>query len=400
MAKSYSSVVGIDIGSQTIKVAEVRKQGSGASITAMGMVPTPEGTVDHTGVHDPNLVGEAVKVACAQAGVSVGDAVVSLAGQNSVLVRTIEVSSMNDSDLKDHMGWEITRSIPFAETTVVSDYKAFPKSDPAAQHMDVVMAIATQSSVDTVNSMLKKATKKAAAYDVEPLAVARDLDFCYGSTIGGKQVCIVEVGHKTTSIHIYKGAHLAIPRQVPLGGEMFTQAIADNLGVSFDEAEQMKCNQADLPSSVAPMAFDGGATQQVTSYNPFVDSPTPQDAPVEDAPSAEASAPAPAPAQDGDAAKITGALSQILDEFVAEVRRSVDFYRTKGGDVDLILVTGGGGKLKGLDKFLGSSVGIDCEMMDPTRNFDMSLKKQDSGFDGSNAQDFTVAVGNGLHICY
>jgi len=44
-------------------------------------------------------------------------------------------------------------------------------------------------------------------------------------------------GHKTTSINIYRNGKLLMPRQIPIGGEMFTRAIADGLGISMAEAE-------------------------------------------------------------------------------------------------------------------------------------------------------------------
>lgn len=402
MAKKLNSVVGIDIGGQSIKIAEIRRQGSENVVTALGMAQTPEGTVDHTGLHDPVAVGDVLKQLCAMAGVSVNDAVVSLSGQNTVMVRVLnDVPVMSDAELKTHMEWEITRSVPFSESTVVSDFQAFPKADAAAQHLDVVMAVATQSSTDALTGMLKRAGKKPAAYDVEALAVARSLDNSYGAAVNGKQVCVIDVGHKTMSINIYKGSHLAMPRQVPIGGEHFTRAIADGLGVSFDEAEVLKTTKADVPSQLATSAFNpfsAGATQQVTSYNPFADPVEP--APADPEPAAEPVAdPAPV-AVDDEAGKLNGAMAQVLDEFVVEIRRSIDHYKSKGGDVDLVMLCGGGGKLKGLDGFLGASLGVETQLLDPLNNVSLALKKEGAGFDGSNNLDFAVAVGNGLHISY
>jgi len=169
MAKKYNSILGVDIGSQTIKIAEVRLQGRQPSVTALGMAQTPEGAVDHIGVHDSESVGQVLKQLCASSGVSVGDVVVSMAGQGSVLVRTLEVPNMNESELKQHMDWEITRNIPFAESTVVSDFKAFPPESAAAQNMDVVMAISPQSAVDLIVDMVKKAGKKTEMPTAEEL---------------------------------------------------------------------------------------------------------------------------------------------------------------------------------------------------------------------------------------
>ncbi|MCC6687008.1 MAG: pilus assembly protein PilM, partial [Fimbriimonadaceae bacterium] len=172
-AKKYGSVVGIDIGSQNIKVAEIASRGREYVINALGIAPTPEGLVDQNGVYDTETIGAVVKDLCQKSGVSVSNAVVSIAGQAAILVRTLEVPKMSESELKQHMEWEISRNQPFAELTVQSDYAAFEPTDPNAQNMDVIMAIAAQSAVDTIMGIGKKGGKQVVAIDVEPLAVAR-----------------------------------------------------------------------------------------------------------------------------------------------------------------------------------------------------------------------------------
>lgn len=417
MAKKLTSVLGVDIGSQHIKIAEIKLQGNDPSITAIGMAATPSGAVDHTGVYDSDAVGAVLKDLIAASGVSVPQAVVSIAGQASVLVRTLEVPKMNPNELKEHMQWEITRNIPFAESTVVSDYKAFDPEDPTAQNMDVVMAIAPQSAVDTIVATIKKSGKQTAAIDVEPLGIARSLRLSYHNELAAKTVCVVDVGHKTTSINIYKDGKLLMPRQVPLGGEMFTRAIQDGLGISAEEAEQLKLSSASIPESASGGSYtSGGATQAFSPYNPFGDEPIAQ--PPAEAQGGEAAegeageaaapeptpepAPAPMPASvsSAETARIFNAMSSVLEEFVAEVRRSVDYFRSKGGEVDLIALCGGGSKIPGLTDFLGKAIGIQCEMYDPLKGIPINAKKLEAGFIEHNRQDFAVAVGNGLHIAF
>ncbi len=401
MAKKLNSILGVDIGSQTIKVAEVRLQGGDAVVTAIGLAPTPEGAVDHIGLHDYDAVGGVLKQLCASIGVTSPDAIVSVAGQGSVLVRTLEVPNMTDGELKQHMEWEITRNIPFAESTIVSDYKSFPPDVAGSANMDVVMAIATQSSVDGIVGMLKKAGKKPAAIDVEPLGIARSLATSYRNDLVNKHVCVVDIGYKTTSINIYRNGKLLMPRQVPVGGEMFTRALADNLGMTFGDAEQAKLTQAEIPlnagGGVAANPFEPEPTQAFTPYNPFAD---PQDAPIAPVISEPVVAvPVPSFVPD-DSARMYQAMANVLDEFVAEIRRSIEYFRSKGGDVDHVLLAGGGAKLKGLQPFLQSALGLPVDLFDPLRNVSLNAKKSDEAFAHHNAQDFAVAVGNGLHIIF
>ncbi len=403
MAKKYSSIVGVDIGSQTIKVAEVKLAGKQATVTAMGMAMTPEGAVDHVGVHDPVSVGAVLKQVCQQCGANVADAVVSLSGQGAVVVRTLEVPVMSESELKQHMEWEITRNIPFAESDVVSDFAAFPAN--GAQNMDVVMAIATQTTVNTVRDILKRAGKKPAFLDVQPLGLARSLVQSYPTEYGGKRVCLVDVGHKSSSINIYSDGKLVMPRQVPIGGEMFTRAVADAMSVPFAEAEGLKHAKAKIPDAAAqapaanPFGDSGFATQQFQPYNPFAES---EEAGASSPPAApEPQAPVPAPVDtglDAEETRIWNAMAPVADEFVSEVRRSIDYFRSKGGDVDVVLLCGGGSLLKGLPHFIQSVVGVPTSLFDPTKGLPVTAKNAEDL--NEEKQEFAVAIGNGLHIAF
>jgi type IV pilus assembly protein PilM len=339
---------------------------------------------------------------------------------------------MNPNELKEHMNWEITRNVPFPESTVVSDFKAFEPQDAASQNLDVVMAISPQSAIDTLIGIAKKAGKTIAAIDVEPLGIARSVKTS-GTTDPNEVVCVVDMGHKTTSINMYRDGQLLLPRQVPIGGEMFTEAISSGLGISLEEAEDLKVNHGEIPASASLGSMNPGygATQAFQSYNPFADDPammnpalapagTVPDVPLDpyaappadpttafaptDMPGGELAAEAasaPAPVTDSaDSVRIYNAMAGVLDEFVAEVRRSVDYYRSKGGDVNRIILCGGASRLKGLAAFLASALGLPTGMHDPFQGLSISAKKFDQSLVDQHAESFAVAIGNGLHIAY
>ena len=406
MAKKLTSVLGIDIGSQKIKVAEVRAQGRDAVVSAIGIIDTPEGAVDHTGVYNSDAVGTALKQVLTECGASVPHAVVSIAGQASVLVRTLEVPRMNPAELKEHMQWEINRNIPFAESTVVSDFKPLADEDPNSTNMDVVMAIAPQSAVDTMIACVKKAGRNTAAIDVEPLSIARSVVQSYDDAYAGQTICVVEMGHKTTSINIYRNGKLLMPRQIPVGGEMFTKAISDDMQLSMSEAEQMKVQEAEIPETaagaMAPPDPFGGATQGFQAYNPFADDSAPAEAPnpFADEPTETPEPVAPVVPASNGSTRLYNSFAPVLEEFVAEVRRSIDYYRSRGGEIDRIVLAGGASKLRGLAAFLKASLDLECDNYDPLRRLNITAKKMAPGFLEEHRQEFAVAVGNGLHVLF
>jgi len=427
MAKKLSSVLGVDIGSQKIKICEIRTQGKEPMVTALGMIDTPEGAVDHSGIFNPDAVGAALKQVISQSGASVGQVVVSIAGQQSVLVRTVEVPRMNTTELRDHMQWEVNRNVPFAESTIVSDFKPLADEDPNSAQMDVVMAIAPQSAIDTIIQCVKKAGRSTAAIDVEPLSLARSLKTSYSDILADKTVCVVEVGHKSASINIYRGDKLIMPRQVPIGGEMFTSAIANALTVPIEEAETIKRDRCEIPAS-AGLSLGGGdpfgGGNDFQAYNPFSDDlmgggfSYPSDdttvagmAPVADdnafgvpdatmgLPPQDVHSSAPAVAEDPEMTRLYNAYAPVLDELVGEVRRSIDYYRSRGGNVDAVELCGGGTKLKGMAEFMTRVVGVQCDAYDSLRRLSLN-RKVPAAFAEEHRQEFAVAVGNGLHVFF
>jgi len=426
MAKKLSSVLGVDIGSQKIKICEIRTQGKEPMVTALGMIDTPEGAVDHQGIYNPDAVGAALKQVISQSGASVGQVVVSIAGQQSVLVRTVEVPRMNPTELRDHMQWEVNRNVPFVESTIVSDFKPLSDEDPNSAQMDVVMAIAPQSAIDTIIQCVKKAGRTTSAIDVEPLSIARSLKTSYSDVLADKTVCVVEVGAKTASINIYRGDKLIMPRQVPIGGEMFTSAIANALTVPIEEAETIKRDRCEIPASAGVgggSADPFGGTTDFQAFNPFSDDlggfsyNAPDDttvagmAPVADdsafgfapdpvsAPPVSGDSSAPAIAEDPEMARLYQAYAPVLDELAGEVRRSIDYYRSRGGNVDAVELCGGGTKLKGMAEYMTRVVGVQCDAYDSLRRLSLN-RKVPAAFAEEHRQEFAVAVGNGLHIFF
>jgi type IV pilus assembly protein PilM len=483
--KRLNSVVGIDIGSQNIKVAEIRNTGREVVVNALGVAPTPDNMVDHNGVYDEDSIATVIKQLCSSAGVSTKDAVYSIAGQASILVRTLEVPRQSTTELKAHMEWEIGRNQPFAETTVQSAYDFFEPEDPNATNMDVVMAIGAQSAVDTLMSIAKKSQRGAYAIDVEPLAIARNLKVTHDSP--QDVVCFIEMGHKSTSINVYKDGQLLLPRQVPMGGDNFTQAIAGALNISVEDAEALKIAKSLIPDSAGTMQGDPfgmmnpfgdpNETQSFQPYNPFADDmlaapvptsdPTPEptsgsaygynpfsseadasaapptDAaaagaygynpfgeadqaatPPSDDPYAQApvdapfesdanfatdsgadmpvvaNAPASVASMDPESERVYTAISAELDEFASEVRRSIDYFRSKGGDVTRIYMGGGSSKMNGMIEYISRVTGISAELYDPLQGLPLAGKRLDMSMIDQHRADFTVAVGNGLHIVF
>jgi type IV pilus assembly protein PilM len=432
MAKQPSVAVGIDIGTRFIKVAEVRV-GKPPLLTNIGIAPTPEGAVDAGGVLDKNAVAATLKRLLADSGISTKQAVFSIAGQNAVVVRILEVPRMNPTELRSHMDWEIQRNIPFADTRVQSAYEIVhrPGEDPNDPNMEVVLAVAQQDAVDGLVDIADKVGLEPYAIDVEPLALGRSLILSQPDMQQGA-VAVINLGASATSIDIYDRGLLSFPRVLPTGGDMMTRAVAERLMLPEAEAEQLKVQLAEVLMDQVPIGTPfgvpggfytptlGGAPLTPPPGMPFAGSesapmpgldmpggeseapPEVPPSPFAPEPSPEPGLPAAQPAADARKVQVFQAIYPLLEELVSEIRRSVEYFRSRhtGADIGHILLCGGSAVIPNLDQFIATSIGIPTSVANPMRGVQLNVRRHGPEYVATHAHLLAVAIGMGMHPCF
>lgn len=435
MAKSGGPTVGLDIGSKFIKVAELAPGRAGATVRAVGWAPTPPGSMENNIIVDAQLLGQAVKKLLKESGVSTRNSVSSVSGQSALVVRVIEVPRMSDSELAETMKWEVERHVPFAASEVIMDFQPIERSDsdPDSQNMEVLLAVAQQDMIDRHVEMLFAAGLTPSAIDVEPLAAARSLIELGPDAYAQKTVAIINIGASNTDIGIFRDGVLAFPRTLPLAGDTLTRAIAAQMAVDEEQAEELKTHHAEvimdqLPQQAPPadafMVFGEQPAEGAPQSTPF-DMPQAQpfdfggeegsaiaQAPAEEgaakpafdlgdeppaAPPAPAGVPATVDQHDPTKLQVFAAIAPVLGELLTELRRSMEYYRGRTSDarIDEILLCGGGARLKGLDQFLSAELGIPARLADPFQYATVAAKNFSHEFVEELGPSFAVAVGLG-----
>jgi type IV pilus assembly protein PilM len=150
---------------------------------------------------------------------------------------------------------------------------------------------------------------------------------------------------------------------------------------------------------MTPGSFTAGETPQ-----PDIP-PSPFEAPGEVEPTTasepEPALPAPSPT-DPRKTEIFLAIYPLLEEMVSEIRRSVEYFRSRNmdADVQLIVLTGGGAIMPNLDQLIASAVGIPTAVGNPFKGVQLSVKRHGSEYVAANAHLMAVAVGMGLHASF
>lgn len=401
MGGSGGPTVGLDIGSKFMKAVELVPGRNGVTVKAMGMAPTPPEVMDSGVIVDPKTLGDAVKKMLKEAGISTKRTVSSVAGQGALVVRVIEVPKMSDSELAEAMKWEVERHVPFAADEVIMDFQPVIRADadPDAENMEVLMAVAQQEMVDRHVNMLFAAGLSPAAIDVESLAAARCLIELGPDPYGKKTVAIINIGAATTDIGIFRDGILAFPRTLPLAGDTMTAAIAQQLGVDEEQAEELKRRHGEVILTEAPAVqaptvgegfYDLSAEQPTagvsTGATDFDLGETAQ--PTETMPVAASTA-------DPTTQQVFMAIAPTLGELVAEFRRSIEYYtgRTADGHVDEILLCGGTAGLKNLDQFLSIELGIPTRVADAFKYASVAARSYSADHIRELSPIFAVATG-------
>lgn len=481
---SGSPVVGLDIGSNYIKVVEARLGKDRAVVTGLGVMPTPTDTVDNNVILDPVGLGAAIRKLLDQSGIKTKKVVSTVASQSSLVVRIIPVPKMTRSELEETMKWEVERHVPFQPSEIIRDFQPLsrPEDVPEGGQMEVLLAVAQDGFVNQHVAALRAAGLEPIAIDIQPLALSRSLlDLSNGSGPTG-QVAVVNLGANVSEIDIYRDGVLSFTRALPLAGNTFTRAISDLVGAPLDVAERLKKEYAHVPEGAhfapegdfgadfdfgAPgdQTIDFGAPADTGFGAPPAPAPEPEepagemmdfaaggfggssaggfrdtpDGPVFDLgaspddeasrkpaqvfdlgapdPAAEPAAPAnpfadsqfgnpfaldtdphPVPAaasgEDATRRQIADAITPVLGELVTELRRSLDYYRSRGEGqgAERLILCGGTASMPGLGPFLSAQLGVPVELANPLANVQLGGKIE-AGYATEVGPVFPVSLG-------
>jgi len=458
-----ATVLGVDIGTQLIKVAEVRTIRGQAQLLNIGIRPTPPEVISNGVIINPQDLGSALNGLLSSLGIKTRQAVLSVAGQSSLVVRPIEVPKMSREELAGTMNWEVERHIPFAVSEVVMDYQPLVEQEllpESQQNMEVLLAVAQEDMINAYLQTIEVAGLRPLALDIEPLAAARALIDITAEQSNAYQETIaqVNVGATATDITIIKEGLLAFTRTIPLAGDSLTNAISEGLGRDVNEAERLKREFGTLlvegaipampaPAPAAPPTSalqtpempglgDLDATQVLTTPEEAQPEPAEADKPVfdlsseiedtrpprqparqifdlsaeeaegtaaETAPEPEAAPVMPVPvgpSLEGDsmARKVYEAMMPALTELVGEIRRSIDYYRTRypNSTVDRVLLFGGTARLEHFGEFLSNELAIPVVVGDPFANMSFLPPGYSERYLKEIACLFPIAVGLGL----
>jgi type IV pilus assembly protein PilM len=341
--KKKKEVIGIDIGSSSVKVVQLKDNKGSLQLLNVGIFPlSPEAIVDNT-LMDSSSIASAIKNLVASLGIKIKDVVCSISG-NSVIIRKIVLPSMSQEELEDQISWEAEQYIPFDINDVNMDFQILSPDGNDPSKMNVLLVASKKDIINDYVSVFSEAGMQLSVVDVDSFAVqnAFEANHDYSSE---DILALVNIGASVMNINVIKDGLTLFTRDVQMGGNLYTEEIQKQLGLSSEEAETGKllaCESANVP--------------------------------------------------------LKNVILKVNETITQEIRRSLDFYNSTASDdrISRVFVSGGCSKIFSLIDTISEKIGLPIEKLNPFAK----LQYNEKDFDPEYLQELGpfMAVPVGLAI--
>jgi len=230
-------LIGLDIGSRTIKLGEVLPTKKGRILKAFGMVELPQNAIVEGRIKEPTVVADAIKGLVVDLNVSEQNVALSIAGY-SVIIKKITVRKMTEEDLLENIRYEAEQYIPFDLDDVNIDFHVIGESERNPNQMNVMLVAAKKESINEYEDLLDMAGLNPCVIDTDVFALEKVFEDNYLDQEG--TVALVDIGANKMSLNVVKGYLSDFTRDVNIGGEQISREIASRFECSFEEAEAIK----------------------------------------------------------------------------------------------------------------------------------------------------------------
>lgn len=343
--RGKKSMVGVDIGSSSVKAVELQGKGSDLQLLSLGFETLQSDSVVDGQIMELNAVSNAISSIFNEHKIKTTQVAAGVNG-HSVIVKNIVLPQMSEGELQESFAWHAEEHIPFDISDVNLDYHVMDRS---ADAIHVLMAACKRDKVANLKQAIQLAGKQPAVIDVDAFALQNCYELNYDPQ-AGQIVALLNIGASTTNINILNGVRSVFTRDATFGGNQYTSLLQKELGLTFEQAESVKRG----------MPLPEGA--EVRDVGPIMDT--------------------------------------VSDILALEIQKTMDFYRATVEDgesaVQKILVSGGGSKLTGLVEFLGRRFEVPVELFDPFRKIKVDARGFDPDYMREIVPEMAIAVGLAL----
>lgn len=332
--------IGLDIGSSSVKVVELKGGKRGYTLKNFGVEPLASQTIVDGAIMDQTAVVDAIRALWGRLKIRGKDVAIAIAG-HSVIIKNISVPRMTAEELEEQLPREAANHIPFSTNEVEIDFDIVNRNNAQGQ-MDVALVAAKKEVVYDYVQVVRDASLNPVVVDVAAFSMQNAFESNY-TTNPGDSIVLINVGASISNINIVSGGVSLFTRDITIGGNTYTEDIQKELGVSYEEAEAYKLGGAAGEQGVVPVEVD----------------------------------------------RVMDRVSNVL---AGEFQRSLDFFlATSDTGVAKICMAGGGARVSTLATTIEKRSRLPVELMSAWNA--ISTEKVDQMLLTGHAQDAVVALG-------
>jgi len=344
-------LIGLDIGSSSVKVCELQVSGKGSSqrhrLQKLGMAVLPFDAIVEGDIMDSNAVATAIRQVLAEQKIKAREVAISVSGQQ-VMVKKVTFPLMSPAELAESVRWEAESFFPAGQglDAYALDF-AVLEERPADGNMDVVLVACRKDKIEAYLSCVAMAGAKPVLVDVDVFAIQNLYEVGSDEAARDEVVALVNMGAQFTNLTMLVSKKSLFWRDIAWGGHRFTDKLMEDWGVSREAAEQLK----------EGIGAEGRTSEEVEP-----------------------------------------SLAAISDGFADELSRTIDFFRSsfKVDRLDRVLLSGGSAKVVHLPDILSERLRVPVERLDPFRSIELDERSVDPAVVRDIGCTAAVAVGLAL----
>ena len=237
------SVVGLDIGSYSVKAVELRPRKKGGEeayeLVKIGYEPLPHDAIVEGTIIDSAAVVETIRLVFEENKISTKDVAISISG-NSVIIKKISLPVMEKQELAESIIWEAKHNIPYPYEETNVDYAILkPSRTTDEKNLDILLVAAKKEKIANYSNVIAQARKNLQTIEVDVFSLQNVLEICYPDVFANKTLALINIGANITNVVIVERGTPQLFRDLSLGGFFFTENIRKELSISFEEAEKL-----------------------------------------------------------------------------------------------------------------------------------------------------------------
>jgi type IV pilus assembly protein PilM len=334
-------LVGLDIGSRTIKAAEVVEMKKGRVLKNFNTINIEPGIIEEGAIKDPEAVSAAIRELFKNSKLKEQNVAISVGGY-SVIVKKINVKTMTEDELHDTIHFEAEQYIPFDISDVNLDFQIIGESEQNPNQMSVILVAAKKEMVSEYVSLIQMAGLNACIIDVDAFALQNIFEVNYAQE--EENVALIDIGASKTSLNLLKGNSSVFMRDVSLGCGQINEKISSFADCSLEEADEIKLSRQ---------------SEKVS---------------VED---------------------LKGIVSTVVTDWCSEIKRALDFFYSSYPEdqIKRIILSGGGANIIEFRKLLAEETATPVEIINPFENISVDNKSLDDSYLEQIAPQAAICMG-------